>query len=248
MQTSKQELLELYKAKPELIEEHKRLVDILRHGSKKKQMDEASRQLKELKGMMEKKDRCWEGYALVPGKEPYEKGSCAPIKKDEEEVLKVEANGQWSLDKSAYGPKDMMLYSSVDNMKRKATRTGEELEHVGQSKAVRQYTSAKEGTSQQQADRQAKVDKKKSAKNPVRTMQDMTPDELKAIKEKYALKAEAMTKSQLSEAEAANLMAQVARRQPTDREIEMLFEYNNSRIEAANQPINQQENQEEFGY
>lgn len=246
MLTSKEELIELYKAKPELIQEHKRLVDILRHGSKKKQMEEAARQLNELKGMMEKKDRCWEGYAPVPGKKPYEKGSCAPIKK--EEVLKVEANGQWSLDKSNYGPKSMALYNPVDNIKRKESRTGEELEHVGQNKAVRQYTSAKEGTADQQADRQAKADKKRSSKNPVRTMKDMAPEELEAIKARYAAKAEGMAKSQLSDAEAVSLMAQVARRQPTDREIEMLFEYNHSRVQAANQPLNQQENQEEFGY
>ena len=27
--------------------------------------------------------RCWEGYEPVPGKEPYEKGSCRPVKKVE---------------------------------------------------------------------------------------------------------------------------------------------------------------------
>jgi len=27
--------------------------------------------------------RCWEGYEPVPGKKPYEKGSCAPVKKQE---------------------------------------------------------------------------------------------------------------------------------------------------------------------
>jgi len=247
MLTSKEELIELYKAKPELIEEHKRLVDILRHGSKKNQLDEASRQLKELKGMMEKKDRCWEGYAPVPGKKPYEKGSCAPISKDEE-VLKVDANGQWSLDKSNYGPKGMGLYSSVDNIKRKASRTGEELEHVGQNKAVHRYTSAKGGTAHQQASAQAKKDKKKSAKNPVRTMKDMSPEEIEAIKAKYANKAEGMAKSQLSDIEATRLMSEISRRQPTDHEIGLLFEYNYNRLEAANKQPDMQENQEEFGY
>jgi hypothetical protein len=33
---------------------------------------------------VEKKDRCWDGYEPVPGKKPYEKGSCAPVKKHEE--------------------------------------------------------------------------------------------------------------------------------------------------------------------
>ena len=35
---------------------------------------------------VEKKDRCWDGYEPVPGKKPYEKGSCAPIKKHEEVI------------------------------------------------------------------------------------------------------------------------------------------------------------------
>jgi hypothetical protein len=30
-----------------------------------------------------KKERCWEGYEPTPGKKPYEKGSCQPIKKKE---------------------------------------------------------------------------------------------------------------------------------------------------------------------
>lgn len=79
----KELLKSLYKAKPELIEEHKRLVDTLRSGSKKDQLKEAKRQLKELKEMVGKADRCWEGYEPVPGKKPYEKGSCAPVKKEE---------------------------------------------------------------------------------------------------------------------------------------------------------------------
>jgi hypothetical protein len=33
---------------------------------------------------LDKKDRCWDGYKPVPGKKPYEKGSCAPIEKSEE--------------------------------------------------------------------------------------------------------------------------------------------------------------------
>lgn len=31
----------------------------------------------------EKKDRCWDGYEPTPGKKPYEKGSCQPVKKSE---------------------------------------------------------------------------------------------------------------------------------------------------------------------
>lgn len=244
MLTVKEELMALYKAKPELIEEHKRLVGVLRSGSKKEQVEEAKRQLKELKEMMAKKDRCWEGYEPTPGKKPYEKGSCQPIKK-EEEVLKVDANGQWSLGKSNYGPKDMMLYNPVDNIRRKATRTGEELEHVGQNKGVREYTSALQGTAQQQASAQAKSDKKRSKKNPVKTMQDMSPEELDAIKARYAAKSE--MKKSLTDSEANELMRQVSVRQPSDSEIAMLLEYNHTRIEQAQQAQVQQP-EEEFGY
>jgi hypothetical protein len=45
-------LKSLYKTKPELIEEHRRLVEILRHGSKSEQKKEAAKQLKELKQMI----------------------------------------------------------------------------------------------------------------------------------------------------------------------------------------------------
>lgn len=244
MLTVKEELMALYKAKPELIEEHKRLVGVLRSGSKKEQIDEAKRQLKELKEMMAKKERCWEGYEPTPGKKPYEKGSCQPIKKDDE-VLKVETNGQWSLGKSNYGPKDMGLYNPVDNIKRKQTRTGEELEHVGQNKGVREYTSALQGTASQQASAQAKADKKRSKENPVKTMKDMTSEELESIKAKYASKAE--LHKTLTDAEAADLMRHVSMRQPSDSEIAMLLEYNHRRIEQAQQAQVKQP-EEEFGY
>ena len=48
--------------------------------------EEATKDGKEEKVDVEKKDRCWDGYEPVPGKKPYEKGSCAPIKKHEEVI------------------------------------------------------------------------------------------------------------------------------------------------------------------
>lgn len=36
------------------------------------------------KKMAKAEERCWDGYEPVPGKKPYEKGSCAPVKKEEE--------------------------------------------------------------------------------------------------------------------------------------------------------------------
>lgn len=237
----KEELKSLYKAKPELIEEHKRLVGVLRSGSKKEQIKEAERQLKELKEMVGKADRCWEGYEPTPGKKPYEKGSCQPVKKEESssrgwqikiknkpgyhdvkdvvdmgpqqhnsyvlhdgtqvhhdqvEDLAISPNRgpvnvrKEDVEKSNYGPKGMDLYNPTDNIKRKSTRTGEVREDVGQNKAVRQYTSSKYGTAAQQATSQAQSDKKKSAKNPVRSMAEMSEAELNAIKARYAAKTD----------------------------------------------------------
>ena len=238
-------LKSLYKAKPELIEEHKRLVDTLRTGSKKEQLKEAVRQLKELKELVEKEDRCWEGYKPTPGKKPYEKGSCEPVEKQDEpkswkikikhepgyhevkdvldmgsqqhnsyalhngrivshdqvEDLDITGKKPEGMEKSNYGPKGMGLYNQADNIQRKATRTGEVREGVGRNQAVREYTSTPHGTATQQASRQAAKDKKKSAASPVRSMKDMSEEELANIKAKYA------TKSDSSEAKISALKA-----------------------------------------
>lgn len=83
--------------------------------------------------------------------------------------------------KSNYGPKDFGLYSPTNNSERKRTRTGEEVEGVGRNKGVRRYTSAKMGTSKQQAADQAKLDSEKNKKQPVKLVSasEMDP-ELKA--------------------------------------------------------------------
>lgn len=170
MLKNKDQLKELYKAKPELIQEHKRLVEILRSGTEEEQRKEAEKQLKELKEML-----------------------------GEKEVIKFAKNGQWFLEKSNYGPKGMGLYSDVDNIKRKQTRTGEEVEGVGRNKAVRQYTSASMGTANQQAAAQAKQDQKKSSKNPVRTLKDMSDEEIAAISAKYNTNKADDTKLKISD-------------------------------------------------
>ena len=67
------------------------------------------------------------------------------------------------LDKSDYGPKKLDLYNHADNERRKASRTGE-VAHIGPNKAVR----AAGPTKHQQADNQARADRAKSKKNPVK--------------------------------------------------------------------------------
>ena len=51
-------------------------------------------------------------------------------------------SGQWSIEKSNYGPKGMGQYKDTDNIKRKKTRTSEEVDAAGSNKAVRQYTTS----------------------------------------------------------------------------------------------------------
>jgi hypothetical protein len=166
---SKKQLKDLYKAKPELVEEHKRLVNVLRSGSPSEQKKEAAKQLKELKEMLKKEElekRCWEGYKPVPGKKPYEKGSCEPVSK--EETLKLEKNGQWSLGKSnSVKPFGQNIYDEKANITRKQNRTGEEVSGTGPNTAVKRYTGT-HGTAREQADRQAQQDKKKNKKQPVK--------------------------------------------------------------------------------
>jgi hypothetical protein len=72
------------------------------------------------------------------------------------------------LSKSNYGPKGAGLYNQTDNLNRKKTRTGEEVEGAGKNKAVRQYTSATMGTGKAQADRVTAEQKKKNKKQPVK--------------------------------------------------------------------------------
>jgi hypothetical protein len=176
---SSKKLKELYKAKPELVEEHKRLVNVLRSGSPSEQKKEAAKQLKELKEMLKKEElekRCWEGYKPVPGKKPYEKGSCEPVSK--EETLKVEKNGQWSLGKSnSVKPFGENIYDEKANIKRKQNRTGEEATGVGPNVAVQRFTGV-QGTAKEQASRQASQDKKKNKKQPVKIVDfsAMTPE------------------------------------------------------------------------
>lgn len=89
--------------------------------------------------------------------------------------------------KSNYGPKGMSQYRSVDNIKRKASRTGEELEHVGQNKAVRSYTTM--GASMQRAhDAAQQKAQEKKQKDSVKTLADMSDEEKKALEAKYGAK------------------------------------------------------------
>jgi len=85
------------------------------------------------------------------------------------------------LRKSNYGPKHFDLYDANKNQTRKQNNTGEALDDIGQNKNVKQYTSAVQGTAATQADKQAKIDKKKSSKNPVKTKDQFTPEQIQEM-------------------------------------------------------------------
>lgn len=122
----------------ELIEEHERLIHVLESPSKRDDAVEVKRQKKELK-----------------------------------DYKKEQANKSDEAKKSNYGPKSIggekvSLYNEKDNINRKSRRVGDVHENVGQNKAAYKYTPSAHGTFAQQADREAKRDKKKSKANPVK--------------------------------------------------------------------------------
>lgn len=102
-----------------------------------------------------------------------------------EEGYSYNEHGQWKIEKSNYGPKGWGMYSQTDNIKRKATRTGEEHEHIGQNKGVRQYTTSGSSTNAAREAAEAKRQAEANKKAPVRTLADMSDEEKKALEERY---------------------------------------------------------------
>jgi hypothetical protein len=85
------------------------------------------------------------------------------------------------IDKSNYGPKKLDLYSQADNARRKMSRAGEEIA-VGPNAAVRLAGPTKN----KQAEMQARIDRQKSKKNPVKIY---SKEERKKLAEKKGLLA-----------------------------------------------------------
>jgi len=97
------------------------------------------------------------------------------------EEISFNEHGQWSLNKSNYGPKKMKLYSPVDNAKRKMSNTGQEVD-IGPNKNVKQY--APTGLSaKQQADAETKRYNKLNRKQPVKVF---SAEEIEEYKKKKA--------------------------------------------------------------
>ena len=96
------------------------------------------------------------------------------------ELIKFDSNGQWSLGKSNYGPKDMKLYNAKDNIQRKSGRTGVEVEGAGGNKAQKEWASGGRDSAKNQLARQVKVDQEKSAASPVKVFSEEEKVKLQA--------------------------------------------------------------------
>lgn len=118
--------------------------------------------------------------SLLPDADAIVQGAVeAKITKNVHKINELVA-GIIDLNKSNYGPKGMGQYNPTDNIKRKANRTGEELDSVGQNKAVHNYTSSTVGTAKQQASAEAKRQKALNAKQPVKIFSEEEKAKLQA--------------------------------------------------------------------
>lgn len=90
---------------------------------------------------------------------------------------------------SDYGPKKAKLYNAPDNERRKASRTGDIVEGIGQNKAVRSY-STKPGQLSAKASASAEQRKVKQLSGPVKVFSQEEKDALSA---KMGLKKEECT-------------------------------------------------------
>lgn len=90
-------------------------------------------------------------------------------------------NGQWTLEKSNYGPKGAKLYNIADNARRKANNVG--AERVG-NQSTKEYGGF--GGSKVASLEDARI-KRMNRKQPVKTY---TPEEIEAYKKKTMVKFE----------------------------------------------------------
>jgi hypothetical protein len=100
--------------------------------------------------------------------------------------------------KSNYGPKGMGQYTPKDNIQRKASRTGDEYEHVGRNKAARQYTTSGSSMTAAHEAAQAKEQRAKT-KASTKTLKDFSPEEIKAMEERANMKKDEYNEKKIKE-------------------------------------------------
>ena len=150
------------------------------------------------------------------------KPKLAVVKSVEEladELIKSLSN----LTKSNYGPKDMGLYSLVDNIKRKENNIGDVVEGNGKNQNVKAF-STKPGqlSAKAQARLQSAQDKKKSAAMPVK---HYSPEELATMTAERLAKPVDKSRPEWDENDMANALAKIAplgqpSLQPSNKEFE----------------------------
>lgn len=100
------------------------------------------------------------------------------------EMCKFNGGGQWSIEKSNYGPKGAGLYNPLHNQERKAKNTGDVVADAGRNVNVKRYTTS--GSSVQAAHEAAAAKEQKiKTKASTRTFANMSEEEKAEMKAKY---------------------------------------------------------------
>lgn len=134
------------------------------------------------------------------------------------EVIKYDSNGQWSFEKSNYGPKGYGLYSEKDNVRRKAKNTGESFADAGKNVNAKKYTTS--GSSMSQAHEAAQQKKyTKESKASLRTLADMSPEEKAKLEAQYNTK---LNKSEIEISEWDDGVIEIDFHDDTSAEVDFL--------------------------
>jgi hypothetical protein len=96
---------------------------------------------------------------------------------------------QCQIEKSGYGPKKAGLYNPADNARRKARNTTDQIPSATNRNVKAFSTKPAQLSGKQQADALARKQAALNRKQPVRTMKDMSPEELAALTAKNLKKS-----------------------------------------------------------
>lgn len=110
-----------------------------------------------------------------------------PLMQSEQEMCKFNEHGQWNIEKSNYGPKQMKLYRPVDNQERKSNNTGDVVPNAGKNVNVKSWTTTGSAMSQAHEANQAKEQREKTIAS-TRTFADMSEEEKEAMRTLYGKK------------------------------------------------------------
>lgn len=110
-----------------------------------------------------------------------------PLLQSEREMCKFNEHGQWSIEKSNYGPKGMGLYNPAHNQERKSNNTGDVTADAGKNVNVKRYTTMGSSMAQAHEVAQEKAQRAKTMAS-TRTFADMSEEEKAKIRAQYEKK------------------------------------------------------------